>query len=263
VLTEEGVESADLTSVELCSIGSAPLAPSVLEKLQELMPDALVSNNYGMTEAGSAYCIMPKGEAVKRPGSVGMPAPPAKVRIVDGDGAELPRGEVGEVQLHMPGRHREYYADAEATAALWVDGWLRTGDLGKVDDEGYLYIVGREKDVIIRGGNNVHAADVEHAILTHPAVLEAGVVGMPHDVLGEDVVAAVVVRAGRQVTGDELRAHCVTMLADYKVPRRWHFVDELPRNATGKIVKPELRRQLAELEALEGAAPSVPPSGAA
>jgi acyl-CoA synthetase (AMP-forming)/AMP-acid ligase II len=263
VLTTDGVESADLSSVELCSIGSAPLAPSVLERLQALMPDALVSNNYGMTEAGSAYCIMPKGEAVKRPGSVGMPAPPAKVRIVDGEGAELPRGEVGEVQLHMPGRHREYYADDEATAALWVDGWLRTGDLGKVDEDGYLYIVGREKDVIIRGGNNVHAADVEHVILTHPAVLEAGVVGMPHEVLGEDVVAAVVVRAGRHVTGDDLRAHATAVLADYKVPRRWHFVDELPRNATGKIVKPELRRRLTELESGEPAPASAPSSGPA
>jgi acyl-CoA synthetase (AMP-forming)/AMP-acid ligase II len=254
VLTHEDVASADLGSVELCSVGSAPLAPSVLEQLQALMPDALVSNNYGMTEAGSAYCIMPKGEAVKRPGSVGMPAPPAKVRIVDGEGGELARGEVGEVQLSMPGRHREYYADADATAALWVDGWLRTGDLGKVDDEGYLYIVGREKDVIIRGGNNVHATDVEHAILTHPAVLEAGVVGMPHDVLGEDVVTAVVLRPSKVVTGDELRAHCTDMLADYKVPRRWHFVDALPRNATGKIVKPELRRVLGEIEG----APSAP-----
>jgi acyl-CoA synthetase (AMP-forming)/AMP-acid ligase II len=176
-----------------------------------------------------------------------MPMPPAEVRIVGDDGTVLPAQHVGEVQLHIPGRHREYFGDPEATAALWVDGWLRTGDLGKLDDEGYLYIVGREKDVIIRGGNNVHAADVEHAILTHPAVLEAGVVGLPHDVLGEDVVAAVVLLAGHEVTGDELRAHCTAMLADYKVPRRWYFVTELPRNATGKIVKPELRRQLGEL----------------
>lgn len=248
VLTHDDLRRTDLSSIELCSVGSAPLAPSVLEHLQELMPDALVSNNYGMTEAGSAYCIMPKGEAIRRPGSVGMPAAPAKVRIVNDDGAEVAAGEVGEVQMSIPGRHREYYRDADATAALWVDGWLRTGDLGKVDDDGYLYIVGREKDVIIRGGNNVHAADVEHAILTHPAVLEAGVVGLPHEVLGEDVVAAVVLIKGHQVTGDELREHCVAMLADYKVPRRWHFVSELPRNATGKIVKPELRRQLLEIE---------------
>jgi acyl-CoA synthetase (AMP-forming)/AMP-acid ligase II len=244
LLAHPGMAKADFSFVQLCSVGSAPLAPQVLEQLQTLMPDALVSNNYGMTEAGSAYCIMPKGEAVRRPGSVGRPAPPAKVKIVDAAGTELPAGEVGEVRMHMPGRHREYFADPEATAALWEEGWLRTGDLGRIDDEGYLYIVGREKDVIIRGGNNIHAADVEHTIVGHPAVLEAAVVGMPHDVLGEDVVAVVVLRAGAKVTPDELRSHCLAQLADYKVPRQWHFVSELPRNATGKVVKPELRRQL-------------------
>jgi acyl-CoA synthetase (AMP-forming)/AMP-acid ligase II len=246
LLAHPGFESADLTSIQLCSIGSAPLSPQILEKMQERMPDALVSNNYGMTEAGSAYCVMPKGEAVRRPGSVGQPAPPAEVKIVDADGDELPHGEVGEVRMRVPGRSREYFGDAEATAATWVDGWLRTGDLGKVDDDGYLYIVGREKDVIIRGGNNIHATDVEHAILSHPAVLEVAVVGVPHEVLGEDVVGVVVLRPGATATGDELRAHTLELLADYKVPRQWVFVDELPRNATGKVVKAELRRRLTE-----------------
>jgi acyl-CoA synthetase (AMP-forming)/AMP-acid ligase II len=194
---------------------------------------------------------MPKGEAVRRPGSVGCPAPPARVKIVDADGTELAPGEVGEVRMHMPGRHREYFRDAEATSALWdADGWLHTGDLGRLDDEGYLYIVGRQKDVIIRGGNNIHAADVEHVLLGHPAVLEAAVIGVPHDVLGEDVVAAVVLRPGAEVTADELRSYGTAQLSDYKVPRRWHFVDELPRNPTGKVVKLELRARLEGLEPL-------------
>ncbi len=245
LLAHAGFADADLTSVELCSVGSAPLAPQVLEALQEKMPDALVSNNYGMTEAGAAYCIMPKGEAVRRPGSVGQPAPPAEVMIVAEDGSPAPVGTVGEVRMRVPGRHREYYEDAEATAALWDgDGWLRTGDLGRVDDEGYLYIVGRQKDVIIRGCNNVHATDVEHAVQSHPAVLEVGVVGLPHEVLGEDVAAAVVLRDGAVVTADELRSHTLGLLADYKVPRQWYLVTSLPRNATGKVVKAELRRQL-------------------
>ena len=245
---------ADLSSVGLCSIGSAPLAPFVLERLQERMPEAAVSNNYGMTEAGSVYCLTPKGEAVRHPGSVGQLAPPAKVRIVGTDGGSLANGEIGEVQLQIPGRPREYFDDRDATERTWVDGWLITGDLGKVDDEGYLYIVGRHKDVIIRGGNNIHAADVEHVILRHPSVLDTAVVGSPHPVLGEDVVGFVVLRPGKEVDGEELRRYCLAELADYKVPRQWHFVSELPRNATGKVVKPELRRRLEGLAGVAGAA---------
>ena len=244
---------ADLSSIGLCSVGSAPLAPFLLEQLQERMPDAAVSNNYGMTEAGSVYCLTPKGEAVRHRGSVGQLAPPAQARIVGPGGEILPNGEIGEVQLQIPGRPREYFGDPEATAQTWIDGWLITGDLGKLDDEGYLYIVGRNKDVIIRGGNNVHAADVEHVILAHPAVLDAAVVGAPHPVLGEDVVGFVVLRPGADVDGEELRRHCLGELADYKVPRQWHFVAELPRNATGKVVKPELRQRLESGAGLTGA----------
>jgi acyl-CoA synthetase (AMP-forming)/AMP-acid ligase II len=239
-------DTVDLSSVAMCSVGSAPLAPFVVERLQERMPDAMVSNNYGMTEAGSAYCIMPKGEAVKRPGSVGMIAPPALVRIVDADGNDMPPNEIGDVRMQLPGHQREYFGDPEATAEMWKDGWLVTGDLGKLDDDGYLYIVGRSKDVIIRGGNNVHATDVEHVLVQHPAVAEVAVVGAPHPVLGEDVVAFVVLHGGDDVDGETLRAYALPLLADYKVPRQYIFVEELPRNATGKVIKPELRARLAE-----------------
>ena len=245
LLDHPGFETADLSFVTLCSVGSAPLAPFVIERLQERMPDAVVSNNYGMTEAGSVYCISPKGEAARRPGSVGQPAPPAEVRIVDADGTPVPAGEVGEVRLRIPGRPREYFGDPAASADTWVDGWLITGDLGRLDEDGYLYIVGRSKDVIIRGGNNIHAADVEHVIVAHPSVAEAAVIGVPHAVLGEDVAAFVVLGPGATADEGELREWCVTQMADYKAPRHWYFVDELPRNPTGKVVKPELRRRLA------------------
>ena len=233
--------TADLSSVQMCSVGSAPLAPFVLERLQERMPTATVSNNYGMTEAGSVYCVMPPGEAVKRPGSVGKLVPPAEVRLVDPDGHDVATGEVGSVLLSVPGRPREYYGDPEATANTWVDGWLVSGDLGRVDEDGYLYIVGRSKDVIIRGGNNIFPNDVEHAIETHPAVREAAVIGVPHPVLGEDLVAFVALSSGQSTTDEELRAYTLEHLAQYKVPRRWQFVDGLPRNATGKVVKDRLR----------------------
>jgi acyl-CoA synthetase (AMP-forming)/AMP-acid ligase II len=238
-------DAADLSSVQMCSVGSAPLAPYVVERLQEKMPDALVSNNYGMTEAGSAYCIMPQGEAIKRPGSVGQIAPPAIVQIVDEHDQPLPPDVVGEVRLQIPGRQREYYKDPEATADTWKDGWLITGDLGKLDADNYLYIVGRSKDVIIRGGNNVHATDVEHVLVQHDSVKEVAVVGAPHPVLGEDVVAFVVLHPDTKADADELRAFGLEHLADYKVPRQFIFVDALPRNPTGKVVKPELKARLA------------------
>jgi acyl-CoA synthetase (AMP-forming)/AMP-acid ligase II len=244
---------ADLTSIAICSVGSAPLAPFVLERLQERMPEAMVSNNYGMTEAGSVYCLMPKGEAVRRPGSVGQPVPPAQVRCVDEHGVDVAPGDVGEVWLRIPGRPREYFGDPEATATTWRDGWLITGDLGRLDEDGYLYIVGRSKDVIIRGGVNIHSADVEHVILSHPAVAEVAVVGKPHPVLGEDVVAFVVLRPGEEADAEGLRAFCLERMADYKVPRSWILVDEIPRNATGKALKSELRRRLEQ----DAAAPSV------
>jgi acyl-CoA synthetase (AMP-forming)/AMP-acid ligase II len=241
LLDHPDFETADLSSVQMCSVGSAPLAPFVLERLQERMPTATVSNNYGMTEAGSVYCIMPPGEAVKRPGSVGKLVPPAEVRLVDSDGEPVATGEVGSVLLSVPGRPREYYGDPEATASTWVDGWLVTGDLGRVDEDGYLYIVGRSKDVIIRGGNNIFPNDVEHVVETHPSVREAAVIGVPHPVLGEDLVAFVALSSGEPVTDEELRAYTLERLAQYKVPRRWQFVDALPRNATGKVVKDRLR----------------------
>jgi len=246
LLDHPDFETVDLSSVSICSVGSAPLAPFVVERLQEKMPDALVSNNYGMTEAGSAYATMPKGEAVKRPGSVGKIAPPALVRIVDANDQPLPANEVGEVRMQLPGRQREYFGDPEATAEMWKEGWLVTGDLGRMDDEGYLYIVGRSKDIIIRGGHNVHATDVEHVLVQHPDVAEVAVVGAPHAVLGEDVAAFVVLHWGADLDGEGLRAYALENLADYKVPRQYHFVDELPRNATGKVIKTELRARLAD-----------------
>jgi acyl-CoA synthetase (AMP-forming)/AMP-acid ligase II len=236
---------AELSSIAICAIGSAPLAPATLRALQERMPEAAVSNSYGMTEAGPAFCSMPKGEALKRIGSVGQPVPPLEVRIVDEDGRDLPPGEVGEAILRMKGRQREYYRNTEATAGTWKDGWLYSGDLARLDADGYLYIVGRKKDVIIRGGNNIHAVDVEAVLLEHPQVVEAAVVGVPHRVLGEDVAAVVVLVPGSSTTPDDLKQHCAAALADYKVPRRIEVVMELPRNATGKVLKAQLRDQLA------------------
>jgi len=241
IIAHPAFETADLSSLALCSLGSAPVAAATLRRLQEKMPEATVSNGYGMTEAGPAYCTMPKEESARRIGSVGQPMAPMEVRIVDAGGSEVAVGEVGEVTIRLPGRQREYYRDDEATAHTWVDGWLHSGDLGRLDEDGYLYIVGRMKDVIIRGGNNIYATEVEAALLAHPGVLEAAVIGVPHPVLGEDVAAFVVARdSSTALLPDDLREHCAERLADYKVPRQITLIDELPHNATGKILKRQL-----------------------
>jgi acyl-CoA synthetase (AMP-forming)/AMP-acid ligase II len=243
IINHEGFADADLTSLDLLSIGSAPLAPETLLVLLDKLPDASVSNSYGMTEAGPAFCVTPKGEAGRRLGSVGIPMPPMEIRIVDPDGdADRALREHGEVLVRNQGREREYYNDPEATARTWsTDGWLRTGDIGYLDEDGYLYLCGRMKEVIIRGGNNVYATDVEAVLYEHPSVLEAAAVGVPHEVLGEDVGAFVVIKPGETLDDASLIDFCRERLADYKVPRRVAFVDELPRNATGKVLKNQLK----------------------
>jgi acyl-CoA synthetase (AMP-forming)/AMP-acid ligase II len=234
-------EEPDLRSLKAVSIGSAPLAPGTLLTLQERLPDATVSNSYGMTEAGPAYIVMPKEEVTRRIGSVGKPVGPMELKIVREDDSPCDPREVGELLSRMPGRQREYYKDEAATASTWTeDGWLRSGDLGYLDEDGFLYLVGRKKDLIIRGGNNIYPTDVEAVLLEHPDVQEAAVIGVPHQVLGEDVAAFVVRRPGHQLEAGELLGFCAERLADYKRPRQLFFVDELPRNATGKVMKHRL-----------------------
>jgi acyl-CoA synthetase (AMP-forming)/AMP-acid ligase II len=240
-------ETADFSAPIAVSIGSAPLAPATLSKLQERMPQASVINSYGLTEAGPAFITMPKEEAAKRIGSVGKPMAPMEVKVVDADTDDpRPANEVGELLVRLPGKRREYYKDDGASAAAWTeDGWLRTGDLAYLDEDGFVYISGRIKDMIIRGGNNIYATDVEAVILEHPDVQEAAVIGVPHQVLGEDVGAFVVRKPGATLEEAALGAFCAERLADYKRPRHLWFVTELPRNATGKVMKHKLREHVA------------------
>jgi acyl-CoA synthetase (AMP-forming)/AMP-acid ligase II len=240
LLAHPDFATADLSSIGLCALGSAPLAPEVQRRLQARMPAAAVSNAYGMTEAGPAYTILPKEETERRAGSVGRPLPPAEFFAVRPDGVRLGPDEVGELVIHLPGRPREYFRDPEATAAVWHADGLHTGDLARIDTDGYVYVVGRVKEIIIRGGNNIYAADVEAVLYEHPDVAEAVVAGVAHPVLGEDVAAWVVARPGAELEPASVRAWAAERLADYKVPRRIALLDALPRNATGKVVKSQL-----------------------
>lgn len=232
--------AADLSSITICSLGSAPVAPATLKRLQDKLSGAMVSNAWGMTEAGPAFCFMPPEEQARRIGSVGKAMAPTEFRIVDDDGNRLPPRQIGELIVRNPGREREYLNDPAATASTWRDGWLHSGDLAHLDEDGFLYIVGRRKDVIIRGGNNVHATDVEGVLYEHPVVREAAVAGVAHAVLGEDIGAWIVLAPGATTTAEELKEFCAERLSDYKVPRTITFVPELPRNATGKVLKGDL-----------------------
>ena len=243
IVAHPDFEQTDLSSLQHVSVGSSPIAPPTLLTLMEHMPEATVSNSYSLTEAGAAFILMPRDQMRHRVGSIGKPMPPVEVRIIDDDDHEVATRDVGELLMRMPGTQREYYKNDEATSNMWTaDGWLRTGDLAYADEDGFLYICGRKKDMIIRGGNNIYATDVEAVLLEHPEVREAAVAGVPHTVLGEDV-GAWIVRAPRSgLDADTVRAFCAERLADYKCPRQINFVDELPRNATGKVMKHKLDR---------------------
>jgi malonyl-CoA/methylmalonyl-CoA synthetase len=219
----------ELARLRLCVSGSAPL-PAELHHVLADRGGQRVLERYGMTETLMNVSNPYDGE--RRAGSVGFPLPGVELR--------LSNGQEGEIQLRGPNVFAGYWERPEATAESFTDGWFRTGDLGSVDADGYLRILGRSKELIISGGFNVYPREVEEVLLTHPGVSEVAVVGTPSDEWGE-TVTAFVVPAGGAPRPDALLAFAAEQLAPFKRPRRLHFVDSLPRNALGKVVKHELR----------------------
>jgi len=230
-------ETADLSSLAVVNMGSAPIATVTLRRFGAGLPGTEILCGYGMTEFGAVTAV-PLGDGGRHLGSVGLPLPGVELRILDPDGATLPPGEVGQVAIGGTRRPRAYLGDPGGTERTWVGGWLLSGDLGCLDADGHLWIVGREKEIIIRGGHNVVPGEVEAALFEHPAVAEAAVAGVAHPVLGEDVAAWVVLRA--PISTEELRSFLLARLADYKVPRRITVVGALPRNESGKVLKSHL-----------------------
>ncbi len=239
IVGSPGFDSADLSSLAVVNVGSAPIATATLQRFGAGLGRAEVLCGYGMTEFG-AVTAMPMGDGGRHLGSVGLPLPGVEVKIVDGAGADVEPGAVGEVAVGGTRRPRSYLEDRSGTERTWVGGWLLSGDLGRIDADGHLWIVGRQKEMIIRGGHNVVPGEVEAALFEHPAVAEAAVAGIPHAVLGEDVAAWVVLR--KRADLEELRSFLLERLADYKVPRRITVLDALPRNESGKVVKSQLVR---------------------
>jgi acyl-CoA synthetase (AMP-forming)/AMP-acid ligase II len=236
IVANPAADGVDLSSVAVVSIGSAPIASETLRRLGALIPAAEVVVGYGMTEFGAATA-MPLGDAGAHLGSVGVPLPGVTVHIADDEGNEVAAGEVGQVLITGERTRREYFNDPAESDRTWLGGLLQSGDLGYLDGDGYLWIVGRSKETIIRGGNNIMPGEVEAALFAHADVAEAAVAGIAHPVLGEDVAAWVVLRPGATTSADALRTALLERLADYKVPRRFTFLDALPRNEAGKVQK--------------------------
>jgi acyl-CoA synthetase (AMP-forming)/AMP-acid ligase II len=231
----------DLSSLRLVRFGAAPMPPGTLQSLAEALPGALLINVYGLTEAGPGGTMMTFDP--DRPESLGRPVGATRIRVVGDAGQDCAPGETGEIWIGPPAGTggRQYFRDPEATAATFHDEWVRTGDGGYIDADGYLYLVDRLKDVVIHGGSNVSSVEVENALMAHPAVREAAVFGLPDPVMGEEVAAAVVLRPGASASADELQAFCRERLAAYKVPGSVDLVSALPRNEIGKVLKRELR----------------------
>ncbi len=242
MLESLGTRRSELARVRLWNYGGSPMPAEIIDALAEAFPRTHQIQNYGMTETGpTGTMLMPEFTRSKL-GSAGQPMPLCQTQIADEAGSRLPADEIGEIWIRSPGRMREYYRNAEATAAILADGWVRTGDIGRMDAEGFLYYVDRLKDVINRGGLKVSSMEVEDALFRHPAVLEAAVVAVPHPQLGEDICAFVALRPEIDADADELRAHCAERLTAYKVPRYIRLVSSLPRNSMGKVQKAEIRR---------------------
>jgi long-chain acyl-CoA synthetase len=243
LIEHPALEKYDLSSLEGVTYGGAPAAAELVRKIKQKFPASAPGTGWGMTETSSAFTGHQGEDYELRPDSAGPAVPVGDMKIIGDDGKEMPVGGVGELWAKGPGVVRGYWRNPEATAQTFFNGWLRTGDIARVDEEGFLYILDRAKDMLIRGGENIYCAEVENALYEHPAVVDAAVVAIPHHSLGEEPGAIVTLKQGMQAGEDELRAFVSERIAAFKVPVKIIFSDSiLPRNANGKIVKSELKR---------------------
>ena len=239
MLHTPGHDDYDVSTLRTCISGGAALPVEVLTSFETAF-DCVILEGYGLSETSPVACFNQPG-AVRKPGSIGTPVPGVRLRLLADDGSDAAAGEVGEIAIHGPNVMKGYWEMPEATAATVLDGWLRTGDLARRDEDGYFYIVDRKKDLIIRGGYNVYPREVEEAVYEHPAVAEAAVVGIPHADLGEEVGAAVALKPGCHASPQEIRDFVKDRLAAYKYPRLVWIQEQLPKGSTGKILRREVQ----------------------
>ena len=236
------IEQRDLSSVRLVINGGEKMPIPLIERIQRTFSSAWFADAYGLTETVSGDTFLDRDSIVAKLGSVGRPCLHLELDIWDEAGKSVPPGERGEIVMRGPKVFKGYWRDPDATAAAFAGGWFHTGDIGVRDEDGYLFIVDRLKDMIVSGGENIAGSEVERVLYEHQDVLETAVVGRPDPRWGEVPVAYVVLRPGATTTADALLVHCRTQLARFKVPREIAFLDALPRNPSGKVLKRELRR---------------------
>ena len=239
MLHSRSCETADCSTLRLCMSGGAAMPAELMRGFEEKF-GCIILEGYGLSET-SPVASFNHPDKERKPGSIGTPIEGVEMRCVDEQGNEVPQGEIGEIVIRGHNIMKGYWNRPDANKeAITEDGWFRTGDMAKMDEDGYFFIVDRKKDLIIRGGYNVYPREIEEVLYEHPAIQEAAVIGVPHDELGEEVGAAVVLKEGESVGEDELKSYLKEQVAAYKYPRKIWFTDELPKGPTGKILKREI-----------------------
>ncbi len=232
----------DFSSFNVALLGGSPATEEMVNGIKAKLPHLNLSVGYGLTEGHGYDTSTPYEDALRKIKGIGKVLPLVDIKIVDDNGNELPTGQVGEIIIKGPKITKGYWKNPEATkTAITADGWLHTGDIGKFDDEGFLYLLDRKKDMINRGGEKIYSLEVENVIFNYPKVLDAAVVGVPDIILGEVVKAVIVLRPGESTTAAEIQQFCAERLADYKVPKFVEFIEAIPRNQAGKVIKGQLR----------------------
>ena len=238
MLNHPEADDYDTSTLQICASGGAALPVEVLHGFEERF-NTKVLEGYGLSETSPVASFTPP-DGERKAGAIGIPIPGVEMKVVDDEGNDVPQGEVGEIVIRGHNVMKGYWKRDDATAETIRDGWFHSGDMARIDEDGYFFIVDRKKDLIIRGGYNVYPREVEEVLYEHPAVREAAVVGMPHPELGEEIGAAVALKEGQEASPEELQAHVKEQVAAYKYPRMVWLVDELPKGPTGKILKRQI-----------------------
>jgi acyl-CoA synthetase (AMP-forming)/AMP-acid ligase II len=240
MLINETLKDTDISSVRISAYGGAPMDRETIVALRERLGMDLY-NAYGLTESSSLTTVLPACDAIRKAPSVGLPVSGVRIKAIDVLGNEVQPGVPGELLIKGPNIVKGYFNQPEVTQKALKEGWLHTGDVARIDDEGYVFIVDRMKDMIVRGGENIYSIEVESVLNSHPKVLESAVVPEPHPIFGEVVRACLVLRPETEATAEEILEYCREHLADFKVPARIIFLSELPRNPGGKVIKTQLK----------------------